>query len=301
MHDINTLDQLALKLDKSEFELLRFVYRSSNFYTRFKRRKSTGDFRVINAPEDKLKELQRTITNKLLSHIPLPDECTGFRPGKSILSNTLPHTGKRFVFSTDIVDFFSTISSERVLGLFLRLGYSFPLACILTELTTFHGCLPQGAPSSPYIANLIAYGLDCEMADYCASKEWKYTRYCDDITISGDTMFTLADMRTIHEIVDSEGFTLNIKKTRFHRRNSAQTVSGLVVNTKPNLPRAKRRKIRAMFHQAELYPDKYKARIKELENHLSMLNMLNPQSPEVIKYRKVLNRIAAPMDNNQTC
>ncbi len=293
MYDIQTVAQLANALQSSEFELLRYIYRSEEFYTRFRKKKSTGDTRLVAAPRKPLKKVQKAIVKKFLADIPLPDECTGFRPGMSILTNATPHCKKRFVFNTDIEDFFGSISSERVLGLFLRLGFSFPVACVLTELTTYIGCLPQGAPSSPYLANLIAYSMDADLAEFCAGNEWSYTRYCDDITISGNSTFSLADMRTISDIVEVEGFRLNIKKTRFHKHNSKQVVSGLVVNEKPNLPRAKRRLIRALFHQAEQQPDKYRPRIKELENHLSTLSMLNPQSDDVLKYRMILNRLCS--------
>ncbi|MCB9467688.1 MAG: hypothetical protein H6677_05355 [Candidatus Obscuribacterales bacterium] len=291
MYDIQTVAQLANALDSSEFELLRFIYRAEEFYTRFRKKKSTGDMRTVAAPRKPLKAVQKAIVKKFLADIPLPDECTGFRPGMSILSNAQPHCKKRFVFNTDLEDFFGSISSERVLGLYLRLGFSFPVACVLTELTTYIGCLPQGAPSSPYLANLIAYSMDADLADFCAANEWSYTRYCDDITISGNGNFSLADMRTISDIVEVEGFRMNIKKTRFHKHNSKQMVSGLVVNEKPSLPRAKRRKIRAIFHQAEVEPERYGNRVKELENHLSILSMLDPQSKEVEKYRTVLNRL----------
>lgn len=293
MYDIQTVAQLANVIGSSEFELLRYVYRADEFYTRFKKKKSTGDIRVVSAPQKELKLVQKAIVKKFLQEIPLPDECTGFRPGMSILSNALPHCQKRFVFNTDLEDFFGSISSERVLGLYLRLGFSFPVSCVLTELTTYVGCLPQGAPSSPYLANLIAYSMDADLADFCASNEWNYTRYCDDITISGNSTFSLGDMRTISDIVEVEGFRLNIKKTRFHKHNSKQMVSGLVVNEKPNLPRKKRRIIRAMFHQAQKEPEVYIDKLKDLENSLSMLSMLNPQSPEVQKYRTILNQISA--------
>lgn len=293
MFDVQSVGQLAETLDSSEFELLRFIYRMDEHYTRFRRKKSSGEFRVLAAPNKQLKLVQKALVKKYLQKIPLPEECTGFRPGMSILSNALPHCGKRFVFNTDIEDFFGSISSERVLGLYLRLGFGFPVACVLTELTTYIGCLPQGAPTSPYLANLIAYTMDMDLSEYCAANGWSYTRYCDDITISGDTTFTLADMRTISDLVELEGFNLNIKKTRFHKSNSTQKVSGLVVNSKPNLPRAKRRMIRAMFHQAELDPEAYKHRLKELENHLSQLSMLDPHTQEVLKYRTVLNRLSS--------
>lgn len=295
MHNIQTVAQLAHALQSSEFELLRYIYRVEEFYTRFRKKKSTGDTRLVAAPRKPLKQVQKAIVKKFLADIPLPDECTGFRPGMSILTNALPHCQKRFVFNTDIEDFFGSISSERVLGLYLRLGFSFPVSCVLTELTTYIGCLPQGAPSSPYLANLIAYSMDADLAEFCAGNEWNYTRYCDDITISGNSTFSLADMRTISDIVEVEGFRINIRKTRFHKHNSKQVVSGLVVNEKPNLPRAKRRQIRALFHQASQEPERYIPRIKELENHLSTLSMLNPQSDEVQKYRMILNRLSSQM------
>ena len=299
MFDIQTVSELAYVLESSEFELLRYIYRADEFYTRFKKKKSCGDLRIVAAPKEPLKKVQKQIVKKFLLEIPLPDECTGFRPGMSILSNALPHCQKRFVFNTDLEDFFGSISSERALGLFLRLGFSFPVACVLTELTTYIGCLPQGAPSSPYLANLVSYSMDADLAQYCKNNDWSYTRYCDDITISGNSNFSLADMRTISDIVEVEGFRLNIKKTRFHRHNSKQVVSGLVVNDKPNLPRSKRRLIRAMFHQAQKNPHEYVDRVKELENSLSILSMLNPQSDEVKKYRLVLNKLAAGYTQTQ--
>lgn len=291
MYDIQTIPQLAEAIQSSEFELIRFVYRIDEYYSRFRRKKSNGDTRVVSAPKEELKLIQKKIVKEFLAEIPLPDECTGFRPGMSILSNALPHCKKRFVFNTDLVDFFGSITAERVLGLYLSLGFSYPVASVLTELTTYLGALPQGAPSSPYLANLAAYSMDYDLLDFAESNGWNYTRYCDDITISGNTNFALSDMRTISDIIEIEGFQINLKKTRFHKNNSKQVVSGLVVNEKPNLSRSKRRVIRAMFHQAENNPQAFRERIHELENNLSLLSMLNPQSKEVQKYRTVLNNL----------
>lgn len=287
--DLENFTQLAQALEISEFELFKNAYRDSGEYTLFRKKKCAQTFRTIAVPSESLKEIQKKIVTKFLNAVPLPSECTGFRAGHSIIANVKPHCGRRFVFSTDIENFFESITSERVVEFFLRLGFSFPLASILTSLTTYNGTLPTGAPSSPALANLVCFPLDSELSDFATSKNWSYTRYGDDLTFSGDTRFSLQDMRIISDIVESEGFSLNIQKTRFNRSNSAQVVSGLVVNEKPNLPRSKRRLIRAIFHQAKHFPERFKERTRELENHLGQLSMLAPHSEEVLKYKAILN------------
>lgn len=289
--DLENFTQLAQALEISEFELFKNAYRSNAEYTIFKKKKCAQTFRTIAVPPDGLKEVQKKIVQKILDTIPLPSECTGFRSGHSIVANVTPHCGRLFVFSTDIENFFESITSERVVEFFLRLGFSFPLSSVLTSLTTYNGTLPTGAPSSPALANLICFPLDSELADYATSKNWSYTRYGDDLTFSGDTRFSLQDMRIISDIVESEGFSLNMQKTRFTRSNDSQVVSGLVVNEKPNLPRAKRRMIRAIFHQAKHFPERFKDRTRELENHLGQLTMLSGQSDEVLKYKAILNSL----------
>lgn len=289
--DLETLSQLACALDVSEFELFRNAYRTNAEYSLYKKKKCSKSFRTIAVPPESLKEIQKSIVSKFLNAVPLPTECTGFRAGHSIMANVKPHCGRRFVFSTDIENFFESITSERVVEFFLRLGFSFPLASVLTSLTTYNGTLPTGAPSSPALANLVCFPLDSELSDYATSKNWSYTRYGDDLTFSGDTRFSLQDMRIISDIVESEGFSLNMQKTRFARSNNAQIVSGLVVNEKPNLPREKRKTIRAIFHQAQLFPERFRNRTRELENHLCQLSMLAPHSTEVLKYKAILNSL----------
>jgi len=289
--DLENFTQLAQALEISEFELFKNAYRSNAEYTIFKKKKCAQTYRTIAVPPDGLKEVQKKIVQKILDTIPLASECTGYRSGLSIVANVTPHCGRSFVFSTDIENFFESITSERVVEFFLRLGFSFPLASVLASLTTYNGTLPIGAPSSPALANLICFPLDSELADYATSKNWNYTRYGDDLTFSGDTRFSLQDMRIISDIVESEGFSLNIQKTRFTRRNDTQVVSGLVVNEKPNLPRAKRRMIRAIFHQAKHFPERFKDRTRELENHVGQLTMLAGQSEEVLKYKAIINSL----------
>src|SRR5581483_7153280 len=137
------------------------------------------------APAPELKAVQRRIAKKLLQTHPLHDACNGYRAGKSIVSNAVPHLDKDFVLNIDIKDFFTTISSKRVLGLFCSMGYSEETSYLLARLCTREGALPQGAPSSPDIANLICRRMDHRLSQFCKRREWHYTRYCDDITISG--------------------------------------------------------------------------------------------------------------------
>jgi len=211
----------------------------------------------------------------------------GFRPSRSILSNAEPHCKRRFVFNSDIVDFFPSISKERVVAAFNKIGCHDKAAETLAKLTTCNGQLPQGAPSSPFLANLVATSLDEKLEAYAMARGWTYTRYCDDFTISGDNHFGLRDLRFIKKLVESEGFKLSEKKTRLSRRNSAQLVTGIVVNERPNLPRQERRRLRAMFHNAYKDDERFACNRRLLEGYLAYLNMVSPSGKDTSKFRRM--------------
>lgn len=291
MRQLETLHDLSELLGLCEFDLRRLIFHSHEYYRQFRRRKKSGGFRTITAPARVLKEVQRAIVEQLLRELPLPDACTGFRQGFSILHNALPHAGKRFVFNTDIESFFPSITAERVIGLFSSLGYPRRIALALARLTTFNNVLPQGAPTSPFIANLICRQLDRRLGGFCSSKEWKYTRYCDDITISGNDLFSLKDVHAVRRIISSEGFEVNASKTRLRRRNASQVVTGLVVNEHPNISRQQRRVLRAAFHQAMHNPQKYASERKTLEGKVALCKMLKHSASEIEKYEDVLRRL----------
>lgn len=291
MFAIHSVSILASQIGVSEFELCRVAFRCDMSYRRFTIPKRGGGHRSIYAPQRQLKDIQRWLAKNLLAGYPVHEAATAYRRGSSILQNARPHAGKDFVFNADIKDFFGSINSERVHNLFRLLGYCQAVSFVLTRLCTHNGCLPQGAPSSPAIANLVCLQLDERIARMCADRGWSYTRYCDDITVSGSGSFGDGEHR-LADIIESEGFKLNPRKVRLATRAGKQLVTGLVVNESPNLPRQKRRRLRAMFHQASMNPERFIHLREKLQGQAALLQMIRPDCGEVERYREVLASIA---------
>jgi RNA-directed DNA polymerase len=222
-------------------------------YTSFIKEKSNGTQRLIDAPRPKLKALQRTLDQKILRLRPLYDQCIGFRKGKSTRDQAAPHCGKQTVLCMDLQGFFPTITSRRVCGLFKSWGYSEEISLLFTCLTTYSGHLPQGAPTSPALANIIFSHGDVRLAGLARRFNADYTRYADDLAFSGGLDFQRcigAFSKAVQEIVNSEGFAVNHNKTRMMRQGRRQKVVGLVVNQKPGVPRLERRRLRALVNNA---------------------------------------------------
>jgi RNA-directed DNA polymerase len=246
---VKSLDELAMHIGMPTLDLFRLVRSCPDHYKTFCLQKKSGGFRVINAPSQTLKTIQKWISTKLLPPDMVHDSATGYRSGYSIVDNAKAHTGKEWVYNLDIEKFFPSIKAGRVEQLWLSLGFTRRMAAELTQLTTLHGELPQGAPSSPALANLICLHLDQRLSSLAASRGWTYTRYCDDLTFSGSGRIAGHDERLVARIINEEGFAVNLDKVRIIRRNSRQTVTGLVVNSFPNVQRKTRRRVRAMEHQ----------------------------------------------------
>jgi len=226
----------------------------------------------------------------ILRQAPVSNQSTAFRPEDSIVKNAQRHTAPDFVFNADIENFFSSITVDRVVGLYKHLTYPAEVAFAFGRLTTCRGKLPQGAPTSPDTANLISRHLDKRISGLCEARGWSYTRYCDDITISGNGNIG-RDYELICRIVREEGFHLNPRKTRLVRRNSRQVVTGLVVNEFPNIERHRRKAWRAMFYQAYLEPQKFVHRVGELTGCIGLLEMVRPNDPALRNYREVLQKV----------
>ena len=238
-------------------------------YVRYTVPKRTGGERVILAPKRELKSLQRRVLTGLLASVPVAPSAHGFVPGRSILTNARAHAGRQVVLKLDLKDFFPSVTYPRVRGLFIRLGYSFAvssaLALLCTEYeripTEFNGAirfvsvgprhLVQGAPTSPTVANLVAWRLDQRLAGLANKRGYTYTRYADDLVFSSDAPETVHELRRIiQHIVAEEQFVVNTAKTRVSRRSARQVVTGLVVNDGVSTPRKLRRRMRAILHNA---------------------------------------------------
>jgi hypothetical protein len=231
-------------------------------YRPFQIPKRSGGVRTILAPSVELKKLQRHILHGLLAKLQVHPAVHGFERHRSILTNAAPHAGSAVVVRLDIRDFFSSTRADRIRKYFRKIGWNREAAELLTRLTTYDGGLPQGAPSSPRLANLVNHRLDARLAALAAKLPGKvrcreevtitYTRYADDLTFSfsHDLQALIADLlHYVAGIVQDEGYRLHTRrKLQIRRRHQRQSVTGLVVNETPNLPRAKRRWLRAVEH-----------------------------------------------------
>lgn len=176
----------------------------------------------------------------------------GFEPGLSIVDNARGHVGKEVILKMDIVDFFPSTSADTVRNYFRKIGWCREAAELLTSLTTWEGGLPQGAPTSPRLSNLVNYKMDARIAGYCATQGATYSRYADDIAIGFLSDFpggVRSAATTVRSIIRDSGYRPNGRKQKILRQHQQQKVTGLVVNDRVNVPRKIRRKLRAVEHR----------------------------------------------------
>lgn len=228
--------------------------------------KRSGGWRLIEIPKQRLRHLQHTILRNILDHVPAHAAAHGFQRGRSCLTHASLHAGRRVVVRMDLKDFFPGIPASRIEALFVKLGYPATVGAALARLCTTrtpadafrdseagasftwaqrHALrsphLPQGSPCSPALANLCAWRLDLRLSALAASMGAVYSRYADDLAFSGGPELERASGQfhvQVAAIAIEEGFNINTRKTRLMRAGVRQQLTGLVVNSHPNLPRA---------------------------------------------------------------
>jgi retron-type reverse transcriptase len=238
--------------------------------------KRIGMPRLLEAPKPRLKAIQRKILHEILAAVPVHDCAKGFVAGRSCLSGAQIHAGEDVVATFDLAQFFPSIALPRIHGIFRSLGYPWAVARRLAGLCTtatpasvFHHLpeaqrpdralqrlhavphLPQGAPTSPALANLLAWSLDRRLHGLARAAGANYTRYADDLAFSGDTEFRKSLGRfgkAVETIVREEGFALNAAKTRTMPHSTRQRVTGIVVNDHCNVGRAEFDALKAILH-----------------------------------------------------
>lgn len=244
-----TVDELARRtgLSAEALEAIEPRYRS------FDVPKRSGGMRRIQAPDDDLKAVQRTLYHRLFKRLPVHPQVTGFRHGYSITSNASVHVGQAVVIRMDIQDFFGSTWNGRIKAYFKRIGWNRTASALLARLCTAGDGLPQGAPTSPQLANVVNYGMDARLAGLAASCGGVYTRYADDLTFSFHENKPGNYRTVIHltqEVLRDYGYRIHKKKKLHIRRaHQRQEVTGLVVNEKLALPRSTRRWLRAVDHR----------------------------------------------------
>lgn len=284
-------------------------------------------FRLIESPKPRLKEIQRKILREILQRVPAHRAAHGFVRGRSCMTYARPHVGKTMVLRMDLRNFFASVSAARINALFTTLGYPEATARLLAGLCTnspparvlrsipddgqryrlpMHERaqlerrhLPQGAPSSPALANLCALHLDMRLDGLAQALHCDYTRYADDVTLSGgeDLRRRVDKVSTVVAVIAlEEGFEANHHKTRAMHRSHRQTLTGIVVNQKLNLRRESYDELKAILHNCGTHGtssqnrdglDDFRAHIAGRIEHLKRLN---PQKGE--KLRAAFDRVA---------
>jgi hypothetical protein len=286
---IATLGDLASALELRPSELAWFAdvthrnrERASSTLRHYRYRwvqKRSGGYRLLETPKPRIKKIQRWVHRSVLSAVPADPSAHGFTLGRSALSFAAVHVEQHVVVRMDLADFFGSIVVARVRATFARLGYPDAVASALAGLCCVptpefvlrsnperdpverHRAtqrlriphLPQGAPTSPALSNLIAWRLDRRVSGLARAAGAQYSRYADDLAFSGDRAFARAIDRfvvCVGAIAEEEGFALRFRKLRVMRRGTRQQLAGLVVNQRPNVSRRTYDALRATLHNA---------------------------------------------------
>lgn len=247
IESINDLaDEARLSLGKVKY----LCYRTEHLYKVYDVPKKTGNKRKIAQPNRELKALQAWVLRNILDKLSSSEHSKGFDKGTSILDNATPHVGANYILTMDLEDFFPNVKALHVYNIFHSVGYNKQVSAIFTNICTFKGGLPQGAPTSPKLANLVCTKLDSRLHGYAGPKGIVYTRYADDLTLSAQTPQKIYKAKQfIGTIITDEGFTLNNGKTKISGTQRQKKVTGLIVSENHvGIGRKKYREIRSKIH-----------------------------------------------------
>ena len=285
--------------------------------------KRTGGWRLLEVPHPYLRALQRRVLDELLAHVPPHEAACAHVRGRSVVDHARAHAGQAMLLKFDLQDFFATVRASRVHASFVELGYPVPVARELMALCTtatpepvlerLHAegglgwtqamrlrdaHLPQGAPTSAALANLCAFRLDVRIAGLARALGARYTRYADDIVLSGGAHLARQADRIearIGGFALDEGFALNHRKTRRVSRSRRQQVANIVVNDRPNLPRDEFDRLKAQLHRCATLGAASQNRdgVPDWEQHLrgrvAWAAQLNPHKAQ--RLRRLLDAI----------
>ena len=253
--------------------------------------------RVLSVPNNFLKMVQRRLLERYLYRLDVSECSTAYSKGKSLLDNASPHVGKECVLKLDISHFFDSIDDDMVYMIMKQFGLSDPATALLTNLCVHNCKLPQGAPTSPYIANLVMTHFDEKLGAWFSERSIAYTRYCDDMTFSGtkEAVKSSHIIRKVKRMLYRMGFELNEKKTVFISSSQQQRVTGIVVNERPQLTREMRRSIRQEVYYCTKYGVKESLQHRGLDiseqkylhsllGQISFALQIDPQNEDMRRY-----------------
>ena len=319
--NIKSRQELADYLSIELRELTFFAYSNSSFYRHFYIPKGDGSSRrIISAPKGKLATVQRTLAATLGEIYQPPYPVNGFVKGKSTVTNALPHVRARGILKLDINDFFPSITASRIHGLFSSEPFCFSTEVVdtLTNLTCCNQTLPQGAPTSPVLSNMICYRMDKTLLNLARKHKLRFTRYADDLTFSSTSRRAISSIASTDErgevviseeiarIVQHNGFSITSRKTTYMGSETRQTVTGIVVNEKCNFRRDDYRYLRNLFYRwknqgVEVAAFSYAQHLKMPSRRRSFVNESGEFSEDLFRQhiRGILSYYSMIVSNNE--
>ena len=295
-NEIKTRNELADFLNIERKTLTNILYNRhvESYYYSFEIPKKSGGYRKIHAPKDVLKIIQKKLSDCLYNYrdqICKDNEIKlnishAFERKRGIISNAVIHKNKRYIINIDLKDFFDSFHFGRVRGYFEKNKYfelPVEVSTVIAQLVCYDGKLPQGAPTSPIITNLICNVLDYKLLQLAKKYHLDYTRYADDLTFSTNDKNILKNYEQFYEnlnkLIIKNGFEINLKKTRLIYKGSSQSVTGLVVNEKVNINHIYYKRIRSMaynlYRDGKFYIDDKEGRMTQLEGCFSFINEID--------------------------
>ena len=258
-----------LPLKKEMAVLYHFSNCQEEHYRKGRIPKKSGGYRTLWIPDGQLAGIQRRLLGRVLETMEVSEYAAAYRKGMGLADGARPHVGKPVVVKMDVKDFFGSIGYLTVYRkAFPPWLFPDPVRGLFASLCCFRETLPQGAPTSPYISNLVMRDFDCSLGSWCRERGIAYTRYCDDLTFSGD--FDPGQViRKATAFLEAMDFSVNREKTRVFTRGARQEVTGLVVNEKLQVPGKTRRRLRQEWHYCRMYG---------VEEHLKQTGL--EESPE---------------------
>lgn len=280
---IQTIADLSSLTHVSEYTIHNLSKNADFHYRVYDIPKKNKKPRVISQPSKRLKGLQSWVLVNILNKLRVSNHCKGFEKGSSISNNAEAHVGANTILTVDLKDFFLSINKTRVYNIFKSIGYNSLIASILTNICTFRGALPQGSPCSPKLANLSAWMMDVRIQGYVGQRGISYTRYADDISLSGLHPSKVVNiLPMIESIINDEKFVVNKDKTRIAGSARSKKVTGLILaDNSYGIGTKKFKEIRAKAHH--LISPKEQNNIKllnELKGWLSYMHSVDKRRTE---------------------
>lgn len=271
---------------------------AKSFYRQYRVPKKKYGTRLISEPLPSLKEIQRWILDNIISKCEVHSTAKAFVAGRSIKENARFHRRQHSILNIDIVDFFDSVQENYVQKIFQSIGYSNSVSMLLTKLCVLDGSLPQGAPTSPCLSNIVCRNIDKRIFSYAKRNKLRYTRYADDITLSGE-INPGPTIQFLRKVLNENNFHIHNSKIKFAGSGKQKRVTGIVVNQKLQVPRAERRRLRQIMYYIQKYGfDSHVRRTNNTKrNHLyyllgkvNFVLFVNPNDEEAMRWKEILQR-----------